>query len=248
MEDLEKRVSETIERKLTDGTIEKLIEEQLEKSVKSALDDVLGWNGNARKMLKERFESVMCPAIEKHDFNQYIVKLDSVLTEIINQTSVSENKQILEKFSKVLKNTNIKEISLSEIFAEYCKYVSKSVNTSDLEVYTDEKPQYQDVTANMENETPRFWSSRKLIRFSCEEDKELEIKIELYESSFDNRFHIASICDNTDREIQITSLRYMSDFEVFLRMLRHNFANIIIDCGDIIEDVEVEAEPESSWS
>ena len=247
MEDLEKRVSETIERKLTDGTIEKLIEEQLEKSVKSALDDVFGWNGEVRKMLKERFESVMCPVIEQHDFNQYVVKLDTVLTEIVNQTRFAENKQILSNFSSLLKDTDIKEISLSEIFAEYCKYVSKNVDTSDLEVYIDEKPQYQNVTASMEIEVPSFWSTRKLIRFSCEEDKEMEIKIELYESS-DSKFHIASICDNTDREIQITSLRHMNNFEIFLRMLRHNFANIIIDCGDIMEDVEVEAEPEVSWS
>lgn len=247
MEDLEKRVSETIERKLTDGTIEKLIEEQLEKSVKSALDDVFGWNGEARKMLKERFESVMCPAIEQHDFNRYVVKLDTVLTEIINQTRFAENNQILSNFSSLLKDTDIKEISLSEIFAEYCKYVSKNVDTSDLEVYTDEKPQYQNVTASMEIEVSGFWSTRKLIRFSCEEDKEMEIKIELYESS-DSKFHIASICDNTDREIQITSLRYMSEFEVFLRMLRHNFANIIIDCEDMSEEIEVDAEPEDSWS
>lgn len=248
MEDLEKRVSETIERKLTDGTIEKLIEEQLEKSVKSALDDVFGWNGQARKMLKERFESVMCPSIETHDFNQYIVKLDSVLSEIVNQTRFAENKQILSNFTTLLKDADIEQIKLSEIFAEYCKYVSKNVDTSDLEVNTDDRPSYQDVTTNISVEECGYFTTRKLITFDCEEDKNLEIKAEIFEG-YDKLYRLSFIQGNDGSfDIPITSLRHMSDFEVFLRALKCNCAKIIVDCGDRSKDVEVEAEPEPSWS
>lgn len=52
MDDLEKRIQETVSRKMNDGTIEKMIEEQMEKAVKTALDDVFGYSGNGRKLLK----------------------------------------------------------------------------------------------------------------------------------------------------------------------------------------------------
>lgn len=248
MENLEKRVSETIERKLTDGTIERLIEEQLEKSVKSALDDVFGWNGQARKMLKERFESVMCPAIEGHDFNKYITKLDSVLTEIINQTRFEENKLILSNFTTLLKDADIEQIKLSEIFAEYCKYVSKNVDTSDLEVNTDDRPSYQDVTANISVEECGYFTTRKLITFDCEEDKNLEIKAEIVEG-YDKLYRFTFIqYKDGSFDIPLSSLRYMSDFEVFLRTLKCNCTKVVVDCGDHSKDVEVESEPEPSWS
>lgn len=250
MEDLEKRIQETISRKMNDGTIEKMIEEQMEKAVKNALDDVFGYSGEGRKLLKEKFDTVMCPSIEKHDFNQYITKLDSVLTEIINNTRLAENKQILDNFKYLMKDEDIKEIKLSEIFEKYCEYVSENIDTSNLEVDTDDTPSYELVEACMEveNESRIFSNDDYNIKFYCEKDENLEMRIKLYKSYGSDKYRILRIKGNTDKDIDIQSLRYMSKFEVFLQKLNRCFVAIDIDCEDMSEEVEVEAEPEVSWS
>ena len=250
MDDLEKRIQETVSRKMNDGTIEKMIEEQIEKAIKNALDDVFGYSGNGRKLLKEKFDEVMCPAIENHDFNKYIVKLDSVLTEIINNTNLAENKQILENFGCLLKDDDIKTINLSDIFKEYCKFVGQNVSTDDLEVYTDDYPSYQDVTAVMEVTESGYFTKHIIVKFSCEEDEKLAVFVELYEYTIkdEKEYSILTIESDNSRNVDIMSLRYMNNFEIFLRKLRRCFAKITIDCGDISEEVEVEEKPEASWS
>lgn len=249
MEDLEKRIQETVSRKMNDGTIEKMIEEQMEKAVKTALDDVFGYSGEGRKLLKEKFDTVMCPAIENHDFNKYVTKLDSVLTEIINNTRLAENKQILDNFSCLMKDEDIKEIKLSEIFEKYCEYVSKNIDTSELEVYTDDRPSYEMVEACMEveNESKIFGDNDYNIRFYCEKDEQLEMRIKLYKGYLDG-YRILLIGNKTGNDIDIQSLRYMSKFEVFLRKIKQSYVSIDIDVNDMSEEVEVEAEPEASWS
>lgn len=249
MEDLEKRIQETVSRKMNDGTIEKMIEEQMEKAVKTALDDVFGYSGEGRKLLKEKFDTVMCPAIENHDFNKYVTKLDSVLTEIINNTRLAENKQILDNFSCLMKDEDIKEIKLSEIFEKYCEYVSKNIDTSELEVYTDDRPSYEMVEACMEveNESKIFGNNDYNIRFYCEKDEQLEMRIKLYKGYLDG-YRILLIGNKTGNDIDIQSLRYMSKFEVFLRKIKQSYVSIDIDVNDMSEEVEVEAEPEASWS
>lgn len=249
MDDLEKRIQETVSRKMNDGTVEKMIEEQMEKAVKTALDDVFGYNGEARKLLKEKFETVMCPAIENHDFNKYVTKLDSVLTEIINNTRLADNKRILDNFAYLMKDEDIKEIKLSEIFEKYCEYVSKNIDTSDLEVYTDDAPSYEMVEACMEveNESRIFSDNDYNIRLYCEKDEQLEMRIKLYKGYHDD-YKILLIGNKTGNDMDIQSLRYMSEFEVFLRKIKESYVSIDIDCDDMSEEVEVEAEPEASWS
>ena len=249
MNDLEERIQETVSRKMNDGTIEKMIEEYMEKAVKTALDDVFGYSGNGRKLLKEKFDEVMCPAIENHDFNKYIVKLDSVLTEIINNTRLAENKRILDNFSYLMKDEDIKEIKLSEVFKQYCDYVSKNVSTDDLEVYTDDYPSYQDVTAVMEVTESGYFTKRIIVKFSCEEDENLTAFVELYEYTIkdEKEYSILTIESDNSRNIDIMSLRHMNNFEIFLRKLRGCFARITVDCGDLSEDVNVDAVPEASF-
>lgn len=90
---LEERIANAVNEKLTDGTVEKLVEQQIEKAVKDALEDVFRYSGKGRKMIEERINEVIVPVIERHDFNQYIVKLDAVLTDIVNNTSLEDNKR-----------------------------------------------------------------------------------------------------------------------------------------------------------
>ena len=251
MNEFEMKVAEVVSNKLNDGTVEKLIEQELEKAIVKSLDDIFSYNGAGKKLLKEKLSEVMVPAIEKHDFNRYLVKLDEVLTDIVNQTSLADNQKILENFEGLMKEPNIKEIKLSEIFKKYCEHVAKNVDTSELEaICEDGEPYYQHVTANMEVEhVDKGWFKSMyddcFVKFTCEEDEELNCQIKLYKKSSDDKWSILSGVE----AIEINSLRNLSDFEVFLSVLHRSFRKIIIDTeSECNDDIEPDEKPEWSLS
>lgn len=108
---------------------------------------------NARKVIDEKVKEVMTTAIERVNLDEYTVKLDGVLTEIINSTNLVDNKEILGNFKSLMTEPDKDTISLKEVFEKYKEYVSESVDTSELEVYTDDEPRYQNVTAEVTADT-----------------------------------------------------------------------------------------------
>lgn len=153
MNEFEKMIAETVANKLNDGTVEKLIEQKIEEAIKKGLDEVFGYCGDEKKLIEKKLNETIVPVIESHDFNQYLVKLDEVLTSIVNQTNIADNKRILESFKECLTEPQQKEIKLSEIFEKYCQYVADYVSTDDLEACCEDgEPYYECVTANMEVE------------------------------------------------------------------------------------------------
>lgn len=151
--DFEQKIMSVLNEKLNDGTVEKIIEEKLKKGISEALDNVFGYRGEAKKVIESKIQEVMVPVIEKHNFNQYMVKLDSILTEIVNSTNLADNKRILDNFQSLLKEPEYKEIKLSKFFEQYCEHVAKNVDTSNLEACCEDgEPYYEHVTASMKVE------------------------------------------------------------------------------------------------
>lgn len=249
---LEERIANAVNEKLTDGTVEKLVEQQIEKAVKDALEDVFRYNGKGRKMIEERLNEVIVPVIERHDFNQYIVKLDTVLTDIVNNTSLEDNKKILENFRGLMWELEKKEIKLSEIFEEYCKHVAANVNTDDLEAHCEDGEAYYDhVTAQMEVEhEDKGWFNSPfddcIVKFTCDDDKDLNCQIKLYKRKTEEKWGILhfgeTFCD-------INSLSGLSEFDVFIMTLNRGFVKIIMDTeSEYDSDIEPDEKPEWSLS
>ena len=46
MEGLEQRIADVVNKKLNDGTVEKLIEQYIEKAVSQSLDGIFGYGGS----------------------------------------------------------------------------------------------------------------------------------------------------------------------------------------------------------
>ena len=245
---LEERITNAVMEKLNDGTVEQIVKDSVESAIKKSLEDTFSWSGAGKKMIDEKVEEVIVPVIERHDFNQYIVKLDSILTEIINQTSLAENEKILENFKSLMVEPDMKVIKLSDIFEKYCEYVAHDVDTDDLEACCDDgEPYYESVTANMEVEYEDTWISsnnRCRVKFSCEEDEDLNKELRLYKSKTDNNWNISwemnTFCD-------INSLRNLSDFDIFLMTLRRRYVDVELDTeSEYADDIEPEETPE--WS
>lgn len=247
--DFEKKIMSVLEEKLNDGTVDKIIEEKLKKGISEALDNVFGYRGEVKEAIESKIREVMVPVIERHDFNRYMVKLDSLLTEIINSTNLADNKRIMGNFQSLLKEPEYKEIELSKVFEKYCEHVAKNVDTSSLEAdCNDGEPYYEDVTARMEVEhEDRSWFKSTFnyctVKFTCEEDEELNCQINLYKYNNEDKWNIL----REDNAIDINSLRNISDFEIFLSVLKRGFVNIILDTeSEKNDDIEPEEKPE--WS
>ena len=246
MSTFEERIAEAVVDKMNDGTVEKLVADAAEKALKKSIDEQFQWNGEAKKIIDEKVKAVITEAIEHIDLNKYTVKLDTVLTEIINSTNLVDNKEILGNFKELMIEPDKDVISLKDIFEKYKEYVSESVDTSKLEIDVDETPSYQTVTADVTVEMRDSMFGRRYcdLLFKCYEDENLTKKIHLHESRLHGRFHITSFRG----EIDLNSLRYVDKFDIFMMRLDRAFCDItdIMEMYD--DDVEVEAEPEASWN
>lgn len=237
----EQRIAEIVEEKLNSGMMEEIIEEKLRKGVSDAVEELFGYRGVGKEAIEEKMKEVMIPVIENHNFNQYVVKLDAVLTDIVKHTNLEENKKILDNFKNLMKEPEKKEITLSEIFKKYCEHVAENVDTSELEANCEDgDPYYQSVTAIMEVEhEDKEWFSYNFddcrVKFICEEDESLNCQIRLYRYKSEKNWNIR----RNEGCIEINSLRTLSNFEVFVETLSRGFAEIIMDteseCDDDIE-------------
>ena len=245
MSTFEERIAKAATDKLNDGTVEELVSDAVTKALKSSIEEQFRWSGEAKKIIDEKVKEVMTQAIERVNLDEYTVKLDAVLTEIINSTNLIDNKEILGNFKSLMTDPDKDTISLKEVFEKYKEYVSESVDTSELEVYTDDEPRYQNVTAEVTVDTRNSIFGRRFcdLVFKCEEDEKLTKEIHLYESKR-NGFRIKRL----ESELDINSLRYVDKFDIFMMRLDRAFCDItdIMDMYD--DDVEEEYEPEESWN
>lgn len=245
MSTFEERIVKAVTDKLNDGTVEELVSDAVTKALKSSIEEQFKWNGDAKKVIDEKVKEVMTPTIERVNLDEYTVKLDTVLTEIINSTNLIDNKEILGNFKSLMTEPDKDVISLEDVFEKYKEYVSKNLDTSDLEVYTDDELRYQNVTAEVDvHIRDNIFGGRFCdLVFKCEEDEKLTKVIHLYESK-SNRFCIMRF----KSELDINSLRSIDEFDIFMMRLDRAFCDItdIMEMYD--DDVEVEAEPEASWN
>lgn len=247
---VEENLSLLIAKKLEDGTIEKIIEEKLTSAIDSAVGDIFRW-GDGEKAIKEKLKQVMIPVIERHNFNDYALKIDTALTEIINKTSLVDNKHILESFKELMIEPEIKEIKLSTIFEEYKKYVAENVDTDGLEANCEDGDPYYDyveVSVNVEKEEKKYFKSSyddARIIFSCEHDKkeELEYTLDVYRRKGEDK-NWSILRTGISESIDINSLSTLSKFEILLLKLSRAHVKIELDIDYDSDEVEPDAKPE----
>jgi hypothetical protein len=246
---LESNIKDVIGKKLEDGSIEKLIGEQLEKGVANALESLFRSYGDVTKIIEEKVKSVMVPYLESYDYSDYIVKLDSVLVDVL-KSSALENKKLLENFKTLMSvSENEKEIKVSDLFETWTKYVAKEVSTDELEVCYDDGVRYEYVNVSFEvdHNEDRSWSSfnHATLVFECEKDEDMnfEIRLSRYTGSKNQNWDIRH-----DSKHDIRSLRGLSEFEMLLMNLDQNGTKLILDEEYGSDEIVPEAEPEASFS
>lgn len=243
---MENIIAEMLEKKLTDGSIEKVIEEKLTKCVGECMEDIFRWSGEAKKLIEEKLKETIVPAIERHDFSEYTVKLDAVLTEIVNSTTLQDNKKILENF-KELMSEDKKEINLSDIFVKWSEYVEKNVETNGLDINYDDGPHYDYVHIEMEIEDienrSKYAPDKKVVYFTCEHDEDMNVQFEIYKYDFMKSYEISGY-----GVANINGLARTDEMQILLMKLGRNSTKIIIDGKYLEDDITPNKEPEASFS
>lgn len=246
---IENAVKDVIYESLGSGMVERLVAENLEKGINESLKKLMGSYGDITEVITKKIKDVMVKQLEAYDYSEYVVKLDCVLTEILKKTSL-DNKKVLTNFQKLMVDSEFpKVVKLSDIFEEFKKYVSENVDTSDLEINTDDEPSYDDVSVTMtiEHEEKPSWSSSSFryakAIFECKEDEKLNFEIRL------SKFMEYGWELSVEIDSSIKSLRYLDDLKIYLLKIKQSGAKIEIDEEFIDDDcVEVEAKPEASFS
>lgn len=245
---IEDAIKDVITAKIEEGMIERLVAENLEKGVNESLKKLLGSYGDVTKVIEEKIKDVMVKQLSSYDYSKYIVRLDSVLTEILKRTSL-DNKKILENFKDLMVDHDIpKIVKLSDIFEQWKLHVAKNVDTSKLEVNYDDGVSYEmvEVTMEVEHEEKRSWSSSRFeyakVIFECEKDEDLNFEIRL------SKFMKYPWSLSLEIDDSIRSLRYLDDLKIYLLRLKQADARIEIDKEDLSDEVEPEKEPEASFS
>lgn len=242
----ERRIADEVTKQLNSGMVERLIAEKLEKGVSEALNDFFGYCGLGKKAIDDKVKEIMVPVIEGHDFNRYLLKLDACLSEIVNATSLKDNKKILENFKDLMIERDTKEIKLSDIFERYCRHVAGNVDTGALVASADDgDPCYEDADANMVVERENGHGLEPSLDYcrvelACEQDQSLSRQISLYKRKGKDKWSIVRRAE----EIDINSLRTISEFEIFLSKISRAFVSIEIDTEYEAAEVEVEERPE----
>ncbi|KIL46971.1 hypothetical protein KP77_25400 [Jeotgalibacillus alimentarius] len=246
---LENAVKDVIAQKMNDGTVEKLIVEQLENGIEKALSSLFGSYGDATKLIEDQIKSVMVPFLENYDYSQYITKLDSVLVEVLQNTT-AEHSALLENFKGLMEQSKDKEIKASALFDIWKDYVAANVETDGLEVNYDDDISYDhvEVTFEFEEDESRSWSvfSHALMIFECEHDENMNFSVPVsrYKNDPENTWKI-----EYKRSPDLKSLKYLSNFEIQLMNLTQNGAILNMDLSfHEMEEVLPDAEPEASFS
>ena len=181
----------------------------------------------------------------------YIVKLDTVLTEIVNKSNLVDNKQMLENFQYLMKEPQITEMKLTDLFKEYKKFVARNMDTYDRKVEWDESPEYEAMTAffEFEEDRERSWSSFKYatIDFTVDEEKQQEelnrtIRLSKWDGDRKDGWEI-----RVDTTPNLNSLRNLHEFDLLLLKLQRADVRIIADELSYEDYVYSDTKPEPTY-
>lgn len=243
---IESVIESSLQEMLDGGIIKKSIEEKFKVAVDKAVSEALTSYGGVSRKIEDGIKEVMFPVIERHDFSQYVLKLDLILSEFATE-ALGDNALMAENLKELLTEKAPGKITTSELFKKYCEFVAANHSTDDLEVDTDDEPcYYAEATMEVELDHNRDWDFYQdaTIIFECPKDKSMNKKLYMYKRSNEKEWKIYRLPDD---KIDIRSIKNISKFDLFVLSLNQAFSKVTIDLEDDCDDcIRLEQEPE--WS
>ena len=226
---MEKMLAKVFEEKMKDGSIEKIVSDKIEQLVKQSLEDLFGYRGKIREQIKEKLEDVMGNVLETCNFSDYVVKLQTLINEVLPETAVVDYKRISENITELCGKKlpkSFSTIKTSEMFEKYKEFISK------------EEFDHYDVE-EIEGNTAMVYCCISAyydeIRFSVDvhtDEHEYIIPLRNYNGNLEISYEYFD-------DKRLSDLRFANSFELYILAIKNNFIRIEIDKADICEDVEV---------
>lgn len=224
---LENNIKDCISKELEKGIVEKVISQQLENCIKEAVKDMFSWNGCIKKAINEKIESTMIPFIENYNYSELVPKMDYVLTDLLKNLNM-DNRKLLENFQALMMKEVPKKIKLTDMFKQWQKHVEEEIDKDKIEDM-DYEGACIDVNMSVEDvyENNR-WShyERKIVTFTCDTDEDVnfEFMITRWKSDKERPFKL-----EYETIHDISSLRYLKKFDMFMMNLSQAYSEIEID-------------------
>lgn len=224
------------------GKIEEIITKKIEASIEEIFSDMFRSYGDFGKIVKDKIKEQMLPQIEKYDFSEHTVKVQDVLSRVIEEVN-KDHVKILENFEDIMVVETPREINLESLLEIYAKNCGEHVDTYGMEICYDDEPSYECLECNVcVEESKDYFRTKRVLKFTCKQDGKLEKIVELNES-YNKEYHYLYNVDSID----YTNLNKMDHFDIQIMKMKNNFTHVDIEDDDVtIDDVEVKAEPEYS--
>lgn len=244
------------QRMLEDGTIEKIAREQVSKMIQQTLSDAMSWNGPVKAAFKQRIEPLMIQAIEQSDFADMTVKLEGVINQALNASTVESYREICEGLKSICAAPAFKygqKLKLSEIFDAYkqsCKHAFSDVYFDKDELEEDEDGHYQVCVCcriEVNQEKRYFGDGDYTITFTPECGELKDDDDVLIKNTFSVKVHNYQGYGSGGKNrllwfgaLDALTIRKLPEFAVYLQAAKDASCDIDIDMSDDEDEVMIE--------
>lgn len=234
---------------LKSEAFEEMIQSAVGTAVKSAVNSVFGYNFEIKQKLQEKINSVLTPVIEQWSFEDYELKLEAVLNQIVSESLIGSDKQLLTNFYNVISTPEKEVWTPEDIFDKYLECCGQDIDTSNLEINSDETPFYEGGQAYMGITKSRFNDNQVMFSFNTDYDSRLAFSFMAYHLDTDKADEYG-ISYNILDFVSLGSLSQIDAFKLFICKLKKYGCKIKIEDKDVAEfkhEIEVEATPEANY-
>lgn len=119
MEDLKNAVNESMQKIISDGSVEKMIEEKLKKTVNDIIDSQLSSYSDFGKKLQEKIKTGLSVSFDKVSFPEYNQTILRLVEGIVNNAVTDETQKKFKEDLLKLFGKPPAEIKLSELIEKY---------------------------------------------------------------------------------------------------------------------------------
>ena len=242
-------IKKVFEQKMEDGTIEKIVSEHVDKMLHDVMRDELGWSGEVYKSLKEKLNPVLVSVVEECNVSKMYDKTLMLLNEAIKTSTYEEFADCMQaiksffdyndEFTQSLSYS--KEVKLSEIFAEYVKFVKDELDKSDFdedELTEDDEGLYNGVDLEsymLVESNINYWGNYcykiQFITTCC--DRAIDkVKIDFYLSTLCDKLTMQTAFGSTS----IQKIRYAPAFYLKLWAIEKKLSKVVVDDCDCFEE------------
>jgi hypothetical protein len=249
---LENSIEDILNKAITEKMPE-IINQSIEKAIQDAVEDSLKW-GNARNVIKKKLDELLVPAIESINVSKYNLKLELLLEQLLQDTTVDDTKQLLSHYYGLIKEEPEHTINMSTILEAYAKHCAEEFECDDRDADAESETYAPfNVTADLEIESR--WSSSMndaILHLNIEDEdddnnnaEKLAIDLKLWRVNSDPMDEWRPIMLRT---FTLNDIKNMSNLEIMFAKLCQNHVKVVNDLNSDNNLIEVTPEETPEWT